>query len=174
MVLTVVSVTLDILCCKYRQIARLFFAMEMINQTLFHSLSFDLICDLEMVYLLLFFLTFFFAVCLVCDARLSLVILFVAACVQTAIRYYFLDLDSGKYYRYFFVYSMIGILIMIMASILNHVASLHMRLRVQVNEYFNLINRMREGVLVFVNEPLSEIKFCNKATEKIFDISSEK
>ena len=63
---------------------------------------------------------------------------------------------------------------MLMASILNHIASLHMRLRVQVSEYFNLINRMREGVLVFVKEPLSEIKFCNKATEKIFDISSEK
>ena len=63
---------------------------------------------------------------------------------------------------------------MIMASILNHVTSLHMRLRFQVNEYFNLINRMREGVLVFVKAPLSEIKFCNKATEKIFDIQSEK
>ena len=78
------------------------------------------------------------------------------------------------YVRYFLYYTFIGIMIMLMASILNHIASLHMRLRVQVNEYFNLINRMREGVLVFVNEPLSEIKFCNKATEKIFDISSEK
>ena len=78
------------------------------------------------------------------------------------------------YLRYFLLYALIGILVMLMASILNHIASLHMRLRVQVSEYFNLINRMREGVLVFVKEPLSEIKFCNKATEKIFDISSEK
>ena len=118
---------------------------------------------------------FFLAICFVCDARISLAILFVLSFIQTAIRDYVLDLENGMMYlRYFVIYALIGILIMIMASILNHVASLHMRLRVQVNEYFNLINRMREGVLVFVNEPLSEIKFCNKATEKIFDISSEK
>ena len=110
-----------------------------------------------------------------CDARLNLVILIVAACTQTVLRDVVLDLDTGlANLSYFSIYTLIGIVIMVMASILNHVASLHMRLRIQINEYFNLINRMREGVLVFVKEPLTEIKFCNKATEKIFDKSSEK
>ena len=44
-----------------------------------------------------------------------------------------------------------------------------------MGEYFNLINRMREGVLVLIRDPhnlaqgTSEIKFSNKSSEKIFD-----
>ena len=52
--------------------------------------------------------------------------------------------------RFFVIYIIVGILIMIMAGLVNHISSLHKRLRIQVTEHFNLINRMREGVLVFV------------------------
>ena len=63
----------------------------------------------------------------------------------------------------------ISITIIIIGGMLNHVAEIHPLLRVQVNEYFNLINIMREGVLVLVREPNYEIRFCNKATRKIFN-----
>ena len=140
------------LCFKYRPIARLFFLMEMMNLTFLHSLPYEQICGNE-INVLLFYVTFFNAICLMCDARLNLVILIVAACTQTVLRDVVLDLDTGlANLSYFSIYTLIGIVIMVMASILNHVASLHMRLRIQINEYFNLINRMREGVLVFVKE----------------------
>ena len=41
-----------------------------------------------------------------------------------------------------------------------------------MSEYFNLINRMREGVLVLIRDPeesvTTEIKFSNKSSEKLF------
>ena len=44
-----------------------------------------------------------------------------------------------------------------------------------MSEYFNLINRMREGVLVLIRDPqkciTTEIKFSNKSSEKIFGTS---
>ena len=46
--LVILAVSLDILCCKYRQIARLIFPMEMINLTLFHSLPYEPICGEDM------------------------------------------------------------------------------------------------------------------------------
>ena len=63
----------------------------------------------------------------------------------------------------------ISITIIIIGGMLNHISDIHTLLRVQVSEYFNLINIMREGVLVLVREPNYEIRFCNKATRKIFD-----
>ena len=53
------------------------------------------------------------------------------------------------------------------------VTSLQKRLRKQMNEYFNLINRMREGVLVLTKDLKGalEIQFCNKTVEKLFKAS---
>ena len=66
-------------------------------------------------------------------------------------------------------------LIMVVSAIFNKLSYLQTRSRVQVNEYFNLINRMREGVIVLLKRgPNSEIKFCNKSAEKIFDKNQSK
>ena len=40
------------------------------------------------------------------------------------------------------------LIIMIIAFIMNYIIHLQQRLRQQMIEYFNLINRMREGVLI--------------------------
>ena len=69
----------------------------------------------------------------------------------------------------------ISIVSIVLIALLNHTTKLHTRLRIQVNEYFNLINRMREGVIVLLRGPTaadSEIKFCNKSAEKIFEKNS--
>ena len=66
----------------------------------------------------------------------------------------------------------ISIVSIVLIVLLNHTTKLHTRLRIQVNEYFNLINRMREGVIVLLRGPAaadSEIKFWNKSAEKIFE-----
>ena len=42
-----VAVVLNILCCKYREIARLFFPIEMLIITLNHSLPFEHFCASE-------------------------------------------------------------------------------------------------------------------------------
>ena len=66
----------------------------------------------------------------------------------------------------------LSIVTIVIIAILNHMSQLHTRLRIQVNEYFNLINRMREGVIVLLRGPAAadpEIKFWNKSAEKIFE-----
>ena len=68
----------------------------------------------------------------------------------------------------------LSIVTIVIIAILNHMSQLHTRLRIQVNEYFNLINRMREGVIVLFRGTAAdpEIKFCNKSAEKIFEKNS--
>ena len=81
-----VVIILDILCCKYREIARLFFSIEMIILTLFHSLPGETFLLNETFELFFFFVILSFAFCFVCDPRLSLAILFIACCTQTILR----------------------------------------------------------------------------------------
>ena len=50
-----------------------------------------------------------------------------------------------------------------MACAVTYVTNLHKKLRQQVNQYYNLINRMREGVLLLSKDASGaiKIKFCN-------------
>ena len=43
---------------------------------------------------------------------------------------------------------LVGLIILIVAFVMNYIVQLQQRLRQQMSEYFNLINRMREGVLI--------------------------
>ena len=70
--------------------------------------------------------------------------------------------------------------VLISASLLRHLAWLQKRLRLQMSEYSNLINRISEGVLVLVREysesadqsnKTKEIKFSNKSSDKIFSVA---
>ena len=55
-------------------------------------------------------------------------------------------------------------------GVIVYVTSLQKRLLQQMSEYFKLINRMREGVLVLTKDlkGLFEIQFYNKTVKKLF------
>ena len=60
----------------------------------------------------------------------------------------------------------IFMIVFISAYVLSHVSWLQTRLRQQMTEYYNLINRMHEGVLVLVRER-SGIEDQTKITKEI-------
>ena len=61
---------------------------------------------------------------------------------------------------------MVSFGITVIACIITYLVQLKTKIRLQMNEYFNLINRMREGVLVLSRDML-QIKFHNKTVEKL-------
>lgn len=69
---------------------------------------------------------------------------------------------------------LVGLIIIFLSCILTYVAQLQKKIRMQMSEYFNLINRMREGVLVLSIGQEGEVKgkriieFCNRVVTKIF------
>ena len=63
--------------------------------------------------------------------------------------------------------------VLAIALLIDHVVSLQKRLRIQFDEHFNLINSMREGVIVLLNQPTLTIKFYNKAAAKIYNKDAE-
>ena len=69
----------------------------------------------------------------------------------------------------------IVILLLVMASAVTYVTNLHKKLRQQVNQYFNLINRMREGVLLLSKDAAGaiKIKFCNTTAHGILKTGKE-
>ena len=70
--------------------------------------------------------------------------------------------------RLFLIIFTIGLMVVVMACLMTYIVQLQKRLRLQIYEYFNLINRMREGVLVLIRDKVSaktkEIKFYNKSS----------
>ena len=59
----------------------------------------------------------------------------------------------------------------IVACIFTYIAMLQDKLRIQMNEYLNLINRMREGVFI-ISRDLKNIMFRNSTIDKIFEHKS--
>ena len=55
--------------------------------------------------------------------------------------------------RYFSIFIPVGLSIIGLQIILNYIAQIQKRLRLLMSEYFNLMNRMREGVLVLIRDP---------------------
>ena len=77
------------------------------------------------------------------------------------------------------LFSLVFVVILVILMLVGNIAyisRLQKRLRQQMNEYFNLINRIHEGVLVIVRDSrdpvTSEIKFYNKSCLKIFKRNS--
>ena len=107
----------------------------------------------------------------VSDIRIAILVTFVSALTEIAKKSILFNDDSigGIATKFVLMAVMISLVILVMAYIVNHVSQLQTRLLIQVNEYFSLINRMREGVIVFTQESESTIiRFCNKSAEKIF------
>ena len=69
---------------------------------------------------------------------------------------------------------LVGLILVFLSCILTYVAQLQKKIRMQMSEYFNLINRMREGVLILSKSDDAKngsspryIEFYNKVVTKI-------
>ena len=150
--LTISTAIIDLICIKWRQFARLLYPIEMLNFCLLFVLPYDQDLCYSHEDALLFF-GFYLCVCLVCDLRSALIIQIIGLIAQT-INHSF-SIGGGYIARYFIRYSFMSLFLVItafaIAILMNHVVQLQKRLRIQFDEHFNLINSMREGVIVLLN-----------------------
>ena len=86
-----------------------------------------------------------------CDMRLGLLYLALTAIAWTSIQ---ISIELNGIGTILSVLTMfllsVSSTIIIVGVLVNHVSKMRTLLRVQVSEYFNLINIMREGVLVLI------------------------
>ena len=141
------GLVLDILCCKWRWLARLFFHMEMLHCCLYYVIPNEACQDSDNVFL---FLPFFYSICFFCDVKSGLFTLIVTMFAGNIfLRNILLEEELSQRVNRFFANTLfIVLLLLIMACAVTYVTNLHKKFRQQVSEYFNLINRMREGVLL--------------------------
>ena len=111
------------------------------------------------------FLPFFYSICFFCDVKSGLTTLVVTMLIGNIfLRNILLEEElSQRVSRFLTNTFFIVILLLIMACAVTYVTNLHKKLRQQVNQYYNLINRMSEGVLLLTKDASKtiNIKFCN-------------
>ena len=127
--------------------------------------------------------TFCLGVFFYCDIKIGLLTLLIGGVVQIGIRILkeWGEVGSGDSAEMIvMILGAVCMVVLISASLLRHLAWLQKRLRLQMSEYSNLINRISEGVLVLVREysesadqsnKTKEIKFSNKSSDKIFSVA---
>ena len=87
----------------------------------------------------------------ICDLRIGMVTVVTSGVAFVILRRVTFDLSLGFQVRQnFTIIFLVGLIILIIAFVMNYIVQLQQRLRQQMSEYFNLINRVREGVLVLI------------------------
>ena len=153
-VLLIIGFILDLCCLKWRKIAKLFFPHEAILLLLTSVIPIKL-CSLEQ-YTYVFY--FFLMTCIYfCDVRIGLITVVLSSIALPIIRSNFMVFEqeeeiSYQIKRFLLLIVLINCIIMILASLVTYLSQLQTRIRQQMVEYFNLINRMREGVLVLYRD----------------------
>ena len=120
-----------------------------------------------------FFEPFFYSLCFFIDIKSNLVTLVICTLVSNIFfNSIWLPEDLKVRFQYqpmIMLIFLVGLILIFLACILTYVSQLQKRLRMQMSEYFNLINRMREGVIVLSREAEGrKIEFYNRIVQKIF------
>ena len=120
-----------------------------------------------------FFEPFFYSLCFFIDIKSNLVTLVICTLVGNIFfNSIWLPEDLKVRFQYqpmIMLIFLVGLILIFLACILTYVSQLQKRLRMQMSEYFNLINRMREGVIVLSREAEGrKIEFYNRIVQKIF------
>ena len=85
---------------------------------------------------------------------MSLLILTVSTLLSTTILQNILLVDAVQVEitQAIFLQILVSLGIIIVACMFTYITQLHHKIRLQMSEYFNLINRMREGVLILTKD----------------------
>ena len=157
-----VGLILDILCCKWRWLARFIYHLELLHMCLYYMVPNEADQKSDNYFL---FLPFFYSICFFCDVKSGLTTLVVTMLAGNIFLRNIMVKEelNQRVYRFLVNAFFLVILLLIMASAVTYVTNLHKKLRQQVNQYYNLINRMREGVLLLSKDASGAIiiKFCN-------------
>ena len=87
----------------------------------------------------------------ICDLRIGMATVVTSGVTLLILKRVTLNKSLGfQMQQNFLIIFVVGLIILIIAFVLNYIVQLQQRLRLQMSEYFNLINRMREGVLVLI------------------------
>ena len=110
----------------------------------------------------------------ICGLRIGMATVVTSGVTLLILKTYTLNISLGfQLEQNSMIIFVVGLIILIVAFVMNYIVQLQQRVRQQMSEYFNLINRMREGVLVLIRNQGeakdTDIKFFNKSFLKIFD-----
>ena len=119
---------------------------------------------------------FFYSLCFFCDIKSNLITLFICTLFGNVyLSHLWMDKANAiSVSPAMTLIILVGLILIGIAFIITYVSQLQKKLRMQMSEYFNLINRMREGVLVLSLGRLSgehQIDFCNKTVTKLLKSS---
>ena len=172
--LVILGLILNIACIKWRWLARAFFHIEMLQIMLRKMIPMEICIGSTFS---IFFEPFFYSLCFFVDIKSNLFTLAVCTIVGNLILTDIWMPDDLQFQLspVMALIFLVGLIIIFLSCILTYVAQLQKKLRMQMSEYFNLINRMREGVLVLSAKTASSeggatrmIEFCNRVVMKIF------
>ena len=140
------------MCIKWRSIARAFLPLEILNFILINAIPWEGCTMDQFSYGCK---TFCLGVFFYTDIKIGLLTLLIGGVVQICIRIVkeWAKVGSGDSAEMIImILGAVCMIVLMSASLLRHLAWLQKRLRLQMSEYSNLINRISEGVLVLVRE----------------------
>ena len=146
--LVMLNLFLCIICKVVRPIARCFYPIEMVKFIILNSLPVDETCGGYEKYVNFFF-AILMAILFICDAKIGLCTLILATAASNIGLYVATGEIMLSYLIQILLLVTIAAIIIIFTAVINYVSSLRTKLRMQVIEYQNLLNRMREGIIVF-------------------------
>lgn len=148
------GLAISILCLKWRAMARCFFYIEALG-----ALSLYLVPIGQAQEWIVFILPTFIALNYYCDPRGLVIYLFVVVPVAGLIlpTIWSYEPIAERAPRFLLFTLILNVALLTLAVLLTKMTKLQKRIDSQMTEYFNLINRMREGVLVLSQNPLSQI-----------------
>ena len=129
----------------------------------------------------IFFEPFFYSLCFFVDIKSNLLTLAVCTVVGNLVltEIWMPDALQFELSPVMTLILLVGLILVFLSCILTYVVQLQKKIRMQMSEYFNLINRMREGVLILSKSDDAKngsfsryIEFYNKVVTKILRRSS--
>ena len=146
-----ISIVLDLCCYKWRHLAKSFFYFEMLawmTRALVPETNCVNYAQSHMILACLNVMCFF------CDLRLSLVILVLTTAGSTYFQILWHEGEENDRLigSFFLSIVVISTVTLVLTKAILYVTNLQKRLRQQMNEYLNLVNRMREGVIVLTKD----------------------
>ena len=133
---------------KYRSIGRIFFYFEMLNFILSVSIpkipaipwngSFQISLSL--------LVSIGFSVDVKCNLIALVITLILLDVFRTNLEYW--EVNAAYVIEQAIVTILSGLALVMYVTLMGHMTQLSKRLRIQMNEYFNLLNRMHEGIIV--------------------------
>ena len=133
---------------KYRSIGRIFFYFEMLNFIL--SVSIPKIPAIPWNGSFQISLSLLVSIGFSVDVKSNLIALIITLIIldifRTSLEHW--EVNTGYVIEQVIVTFLSGLALVMYVTMMGHMTQLSKRLRIQMNEYFNLLNRMHEGIIV--------------------------